>query len=60
MSITLYWWTFPAIITAAYLVWALIPRYQSSMWGDIEALFGHVIGLLAVAVSWAIAGVFFK
>jgi hypothetical protein len=60
MTITLYWWTLPTVITVAYIVWALIPRYQSSMWGDLEAMFGHIIGLLAVSVSWAIAGVFFK
>jgi len=31
-----------------------------AMWGDIEALFGHIIGLLLCALSWAIAGIFFK
>lgn len=60
MSITIYWWTIPAIITAAYLVWLLIPKYESSMWGDLETFFGVGIGALVVAVSWAVAGVFFK
>lgn len=60
MSITLHWWTAPTAVTIAYLLWAIWPRYQSSMWGGVEALFGHVIGLFACAVSWAVAGVFFK
>lgn len=54
MTITLHWWHAPACVTAIYLLWALWPTsYRSSMWGDLEIMFGHVIGLLAVAVSWA-------
>jgi len=60
MSITFHWWAIPALITFCYFVWAVLPRYQSHLWGDFEALFGHIIGLLLCALSWAIAGIFFK
>lgn len=60
MTITLGWWTFPAIVTLVFLIWAFWPKYHSHMWGDIEVLFGFIIGLLCVAISWAVAGVFFK
>ena len=53
MTITLHWWHIPTVVTVAYLVWALWPAEKSSMWGDVEVLFGHIVGLLLVSVSWA-------
>ena len=54
MTITLHWWHVPALITALYLLLALWPtRRTSSMFGDIEVMFFHIISLLVVAVSWA-------
>lgn len=60
MTITLHWWSIPTLITACLIVWALWPSYTSSMWGDVENLFTVIFWLFLIAVSWAVAGIFFK
>lgn len=58
MTIAVYWWHIPLLITIAYLVWALWPDKPSGMWGNIEVLFMHIIGLMMVLVSWAVFAIY--
>lgn len=60
MTLTFHWWAFPTAVTVAFLIWAVWPKETSGMWGGIETMFGFIFWLVAVSVSWAIAGVFFK
>lgn len=53
MNITLHWWHVPTLVTSAYLLWAICPFERSGMWGDIDRMFGHIVGLFCVAVAWA-------
>lgn len=55
MTITILWWHFPALLTAAWAVAAVLPSGSATIWDDWIKTAWLIFGALIVLAVWVAA-----